>query len=150
MTTPEAINIYLAEHIPVSQALGVSVTMFDAESIRIAAPLTPNLNHRNTAFGGSLSSLGILAGWSIVNFNLLELGLNCRVVIQKSEMEFLHPVDGDFEASAKRPETWETFVKTLQRRGKARLELPSEILLKGKIVATHKGLYVAVLSEPEL
>jgi thioesterase domain-containing protein len=142
--TTWAINKYLAEHIPVSQALGASVTIFDAEHIRVTAPLTPNLNHRSTAFGGSLSTLGILAGWSIVNFKLRDASLNCRVVIQKSEMDFLHPVDGNFEAVARKPESWEKFIKTLQRRGKARLELPSEILLKDKVVAKHNGIYVAV------
>jgi thioesterase domain-containing protein len=142
--TPEAINLYLAEHIPISQALGAGVQAFDGDSIHIGAPLQPNLNHRNTAFGGSLATLGILAGWSLVNFNLREVGLPCRVVIQKSEMDFLLPVDADFEAVAKKPETWETFVKTLQRRGKARLELPSDILLNDKVVAKHLGVYVAV------
>jgi thioesterase domain-containing protein len=141
---PPAINMYLAEHIPISQSLGVTVTAFSGDSIRIAAPLQPNLNHRNTAFGGSLATLGILAGWSIVNFNLLELGMSCRVVIQKSEMDFLLPVDGDFEAVARKPESWETFVKTLQRRGKARLELSSDILLADKVVAKHQGIYVAI------
>jgi thioesterase domain-containing protein len=147
LITPEFINQYLAEHIPISQALGVRVTVFDGESVRIAAPLTPNLNHRNTAFGGSLAALGILAGWSLVNFNLQDLGLPCRVVIQKSEMDFLLPVDADFEAVARKPEPWETLIKTLRRRKKARVELPSDIMLDNKIVATHNGLYVAVLSE---
>jgi thioesterase domain-containing protein len=147
VTTPEFINHYLAEHIPISQALGVRVLMFDGPSIRVSAPLAANLNHRNTAFGGSLATLGILAGWILINFNLRDLGLHCRVVIQKSEMDFLASVDADFEAVARKPELWETFIKTLQRRGKARLELSSEIMLKDKIVATHQGLYVAVLSE---
>lgn len=144
MITPEAINLYLTEHIPISQALGAKVTSFDGESIRITAPLQLNLNHRNTAFGGSLATLGILAGWSIVNFNLRDSGLACRVVIQKSEMDFLLPVDADFEAVARKPETWEQFVKILRRRGKARLELASEILLRDKVVAKHNGIYVAV------
>jgi thioesterase domain-containing protein len=142
--TPNSINQYLTEHIPISQALGSSVTFFDGESIRITAPLQPNLNHRNTAFGGSLATLGILAGWSIVNFNLQEVGLNARVVIQKGEMDFLQAVDADFEVVARKPETWELFIKTLRRRGKARLELSSDILLNDKIVAKHKGIYVAV------
>jgi thioesterase domain-containing protein len=147
-------NAYLAKHIPISQALGAEVLKFDGDSIRVAAPLEPNLNHRNTAFGGSLATLGILAGWALVNFNLLELNLPCRVVIQKSEMEFLSPVDRAFEAVARKPETWETFVKTLQRRGKARLELSSDILVSDqtgsdksgsdKTVAKQLGVYVAV------
>lgn len=144
MITPRDINLYLAEYIPISQALGASVQAFDGDSICVSAPLQPNLNHRNTAFGGSLATLGILAAWSLVNFNLREAGLPCRVVIQKSEMDFLLPVDADFEAVAKKPETWEDFVKTLQRRGKARLELPSIILSNDKVVAKHIGVYVAV------
>ncbi len=148
MITPEFINRYLAEHIPISQALGASVQSFDGESIRVMAPLQPNLNHHNTAFGGSLATLGILAGWALVNFNLRELELDCRVVIQKSEMDFLSPVNADFEAVARQPEPWGVFIKTLQRRGKARLELPSELLLSNKVVARHNGVYVAVLLEP--
>jgi thioesterase domain-containing protein len=144
MISPADINLYLAEHIPISQALGATVTSFDGDSIRIFAPLQPNLNHRNTAFGGSLVTLGILAGWALVNFNLRELGLSCRVVIQKSEMDFLAPVDAEFEAVTRKPESWDIFVKMLRRRGKARLELSSAILQSGQVVARHSGVYVAV------
>jgi thioesterase domain-containing protein len=142
--SPHDINTYLAEHIPISQALGADVRRFDGDSIRIVAPLHPNLNHRNTAFGGSLATLGILTGWGLVNFNLLELGLVCRVVIQKSEMEFLLPVETEFEAVAQKPKTWETFVRALQRRGKARLELSTMIVASGQPVAKHVGVYVAI------
>ena len=48
----------------------VQVTAFDDSSIRLRAPLAANINHRDTVFGGSLSSIGILAGWSIIHFTL--------------------------------------------------------------------------------
>lgn len=149
ITAPE-IDAYLAEHIPVSRAVGAKVLSYDENSIAFAAPLGENLNHRGTAFGGSLVTVGILAGWALINFNVRELGYVPRLVIQKSTMDFLLPVHADFVAKATKPalDEWQRFVRTLERRGMARLALQSHLYVKDALVAIHKGVYVSNVKEP--
>jgi thioesterase domain-containing protein len=93
-----AVEAYLHEHIPLSRALGLKVTGYDGKAVRLWAPLAPNLNHRQTAFGGSLSALGILAGWTLLHIKLGAGGDPPQLVIQRSETDYSVPVDSDFTA----------------------------------------------------
>jgi len=143
-----AMQTYLHEHIPITAHLGVEVVAFGEGAIRLRAPLAANINHRDTAFGGSLSSLGILAGWGLIHFSLKQRGLPSRIVIQSSRMDFLAPGDDDFEAVASLDVVaWQRFCTMLQKKGRARLTLPSEVLIGASQVATHEGIYVAILND---
>jgi len=150
-----AVEQYLHEHIPLSRDMGVTVIACDAVAggVRLGAPLAPNLNHRHTAFGGSLSTLPILAAWTLVHTRLrAELPFPCRVVIRSSSVEYVAPVRGDFTAFCPAPpaDTWARFVRTLERRGKARLELSAEVYdADGTVGATFTGEYVALRGEEE-
>lgn len=141
---------YLHEHIPLTFHLGATVEHWDGTTIRLGAPLAPNLNHRNTAFGGSLSTLAILAGWALVHLALRDRGVHARVVIQRTELDFEEPVDGDFTASATLPpgKDWDRFLATLARHRRARLAVPSTIRFRSGVGGEHVGTYVAVLTEP--
>lgn len=142
----DEITAYLHEHIPLTRALGAAAVRRDATSLALAAPLAPNLNHRDTAFGGSMSALAILAGWALVHLALLERGVKTRLVIQRSAMEFLAPVEGDFTATATlpAPEAWERFLRTLARHGRARVTVTSAVAAGGVAGATHTGTYAAL------
>ena len=146
MTTLDEITAYLHEHIPLSRHLGAVVQAYDGASIRVGAPLAPNLNHRNTAFGGSLSALAILSGWALLHLNLRNLGLPNRLVIQRSSLDFQAPVDGDFTAISTLPPAaeWDRFLSTLARHGRARVSVPGAIHCAAGIGATHEGVYVAL------
>ena len=126
---PVEITTYLHKHIPITSSLGATVESFDGEKVTVSAPLKPNLNHRNTAFGGSISALGILSGWTLLFLKLKESGIKNRLVIQKSSFDFLDPVDGDFQAtcSMPTPEKWDKFIKTLKKHGRARITVQSKI-----------------------
>lgn len=137
---------YLYEHIPITRHLGVIVRAFDGRSIELAAPLEPNINHRATVFGGSLASVAILAGWTILHLKLLEKNVRAHLVIQKTSLEFLAPVTGDFTATCKlADESWESFFKMLVSKSKARLKLTSHIYADGKLACTQEGTFVAVI-----
>ena len=60
-------------------------------------PLQPNLNHRKTAFGGSIATMGIIASWTLVWLKLKDCGLDHRIVIQNSSTSYLTPIEQDFE-----------------------------------------------------
>lgn len=142
-----ALEQYLHRQIPLSAAINVAVRGVTLESVVLAAPLEPNINHKSTAFGGSLSALGILAAWSLVHLRLLNEGVRCEIVIQSNQMTYDRPVTGPFTARSALtcPAVWPTFLKTLTRRKLARIEVHSELVFEGAVVGLLSGRFVAVL-----
>lgn len=114
------------------------------ESLSLWAPISPNLNHKSTAFAGSLNSVLTLAGWGLVWLLLQEWGLAGTVVIQESTCRYLHPVHEDFVARCARPsqEELERFQAQLRGRGKGRLELKVDVSAGERPEVTFWGRYV--------
>ena len=137
---------YLHEHIPLSKAMAVSVASVEPNEVVLRAPLAPNINHRETVFGGSASALAILAAWSLLHARLRSEGLASRLVIQRNTMEYEHPILGDFtaRASLERPEHWHQFTRMLARKGKARITVCSVLEHAGHIVGRLTGEFVAL------
>jgi thioesterase domain-containing protein len=139
------LEAYLHRVIPISREMGVRVEAVDETGVRLFAPLAPNINHRNTAFGGSVATVATLSAWMLVHARLREAGSQGRVVIQRSSMEYLHPIHGDFGAFCRAPEpaAWDRFMDTLARRGVARISLHSEVLEDGRAAGRFHGAFVA-------
>src|SRR5882762_1797906 len=89
---------YLHEHIPLSKAMQVSVVSVQTDGVTLRAPLAPNINHRDTVFGGSASAVAILAAWSLLHVRLRAQGLASRLVIQRNTMDYALPILGEFTA----------------------------------------------------
>ena len=141
------ITTYIHQNIPITAHFGIKMKAYDGKAVCLSAPLTPNLNHRKTAFGGSLSALAILSGWALLHLKLKEKSIRSRLVIQKSSFEFSDPVDNDFEAVCSLPsdEQFEKFLRTLVRHKRARISLKSKINCASGKGGTHEGTYVAVI-----
>jgi thioesterase domain-containing protein len=139
---------YLHEQIPLSAAMGITALLATTQSVVLSAPLAPNINHKRTAFGGSISALGILAAWSLLHLRLIEAGCNCEVVIQSSQMEYDRPIAGPFSArSSVADSLWPTFLKTLTRKKRARIEVQSSLVCEGALAGRLSGRFVAFLQE---
>ena len=78
MATLQDLEHYLHEHIPLSRAMQAQVLAASTEGITLGAPLAPNINHRETVFGGSASALAILAAWALVHTRLRAEGIAGR------------------------------------------------------------------------
>lgn len=128
--SPAELEAYLREHIPLAAAMDVTVDRADPEGVILSAPLEPNINHRDTVFGGSASALAILAGWALVHVRLSPMERHHRIVIQRNETEYLAPIHGRFRARAfaPDPDAWDRFLRTLKRRGKGRVHVDVELL----------------------
>ena len=137
---------YLHEHIPLSKAMQVSVVSVAPESVVLRAPLAPNINHRETVFGGSASAVAILAAWSLLHTRLRAAGLDCRLVIQRNTMDYELPIAGEFRASSslQHPEDWPLFVRMLTRKGKARVAVVAVLEYAGQVVGRFTGEFVAL------
>ncbi len=142
----DEITAYLHAHIPLSRSLGAVAMRWDGTALALAAPLGPNLNHRSTAFGGSLSAVAILAGWTLLHLALRDRGIEARLVIQRSEVDFDDPIAGDFGATAVLPgdEDWDRFLLTLRRRHRARVRVRGELRGPAGVGGGHEGVYVAL------
>ena len=81
--------------------MGIRVASFDGASLILDAPLDPNLNHKSTAFGGSLYSIAVLCGWGLLHLKLAEARLHKHIVIQESNIRYLHPVVQDLHAECR-------------------------------------------------
>jgi thioesterase domain-containing protein len=143
---PSDLEQYLHEHIPLSRAMQVSVVEVAADSVTLAAPIEPNINHRGTVFGGSISAVAILAAWSLLHTRLRGEGVACRLVIQRNSIDYLKPVDGDFTARSLPPDAadWQIFTRMLARKGMARITIRCVLKCTDATVAEFEGEFVAL------
>ena len=136
----------LHHEIPLSRQMDLAVRLYDGERLALGAPLAPNVNHKATAFAGSLTAVATLTGWGATWLLLRERGLRGTIVIQASATHYLLPVASDFIATCRlpAPPAAERFLAGLRRRGKARLPLTVEICdTSGRVAVAFTGQYVA-------
>jgi len=135
----------LHAEIPLTRAMGVRVAQFDATGLTLRAPLEPNINHKSAAFGGSLATLATLAGWGLLQLLLREQP-PVTVVIQESSVRYLRPVTEDMQATCSMPQAGELekFLRSLARKGMARIELEVLIPAGGETAVRFRGRFVAL------
>ncbi len=132
---------------PPVAAMQVSVTGYEDERLSLQAPLSANVNDKQCAFGGSLTSLMTLAGWGLITLRLEAIGLHADVFVADSTVRYLAPLYADLRAEAglAEGESWDDFVATLRQRGRARIMVAARVLLPDGGIATElSGRYVAI------
>lgn len=137
---------YLHRHIPLSGAMQVSVRTIEADSVVLGAPLEPNINHRDTLFGGSAAAIAVLAAWSLLHTRLRDAGVTSRLVVQRSTMSYERPITAAFTARSFLPDAsaWESFTRTLARRGRARISVAAVLEQDGGSAGRFDGEFVAL------
>lgn len=136
----------LAE-IPLTRAMQLTLRDYDGERLTLAAPLSPNINDKGCAFGGSLISVMTLAGWGLVVLKLREIGRECDVYVQDSNVRYLAPMWSDFVAVAQSAggESWDSFEAMLKQKGRARATVDCRVpLTDGGDACTMQARFVAV------
>jgi thioesterase domain-containing protein len=135
---------YMCRTIPLVEQMQVRVTAFDAAGLTLTAPLAPNINHEQTAFGGSLASLATLACWGYL-WLLLEDEPGMHMVVNEAHIRYLKPVTTALSARCDTPpaEALQKFLGTLKRRDKGRIELKAAMNQDGALCAEYTGSFVA-------
>jgi thioesterase domain-containing protein len=144
----KSLQEYLLEHIPISSAMGITVDSASTQKIILSAPISNNINHKKTVFGGSLHAVATLACWSLLHLNLKNIiDDNIQIVIANSEVAYTHPVTADFKAECAMPDRsdWDRFIKSLKKRKKARINLNAKIYENGKLCVDYSGVFVALV-----
>ncbi|WP_273430230.1 YiiD C-terminal domain-containing protein [Chitinibacter tainanensis] len=134
----------LHEEIPLTREIGLSVASASPHLIELAAPLAPNINHKCTAFGGSLYAVAVLAGWSMVFARLHVAGLHAHIVIQDAQIEYLLPVVETINARCELASDgeFERCLKLFNRKGRGRIELAVQIVTAQGVAVRFRGNYV--------
>ena len=133
----------ILNNIPLARAMDLKVRELSQNRIELFAPLSPNSNDKGTAFGGSIYSLLVLSGWSLVTSSLRSAAVHADVMVAKSNIDFVKPVTGDLVAIAKELETGginAAVDKTIER-GYAKLKIHADLICNGEVAATFTGTY---------
>jgi len=148
----EELQRYLHSQIPLSRSMALEVMEIGPGRIVLEAPLGPNTNHRSTAFGGSVSTLATLAGWSTVYTRLHAEGRRAHTVIQRSSIEYITPVRTRFRAICEGVDErgWNRLLRALDRRGMGRARVAVRVEAAGVVVARFEGAYVAISSDEDV
>jgi thioesterase domain-containing protein len=146
------LNQRFSTQIPMARQMGLRITAWDGRSLRMDAPLAPNLNDKGTGFAGSLATLATFAGWAVATL-LAEkvVGTHCEVAVFESAMSYLAPVTGDFYALVPVPatEVMQTFERSLAEGGRAKLTLTSTLFQDGVEKVRYRGRYAVRVGKVE-
>ena len=145
--TPQALQEYFHDHIPLSKAMAVEVEAATPQVVRLVAPLAPNTNHHGTVFGGSASAVAVLSAWGLLHVALADADIKDDLVVQKSSMSYELPITGEFtaEATPPAPEKLQRFLATLLKYKRARISIRSILNCDEKKVGEFEGDFVAII-----
>lgn len=134
----------LNSEIPLTKAIGIDVIKYTDNYLTLRAPIENNINHKCTAFGGSLYSVSVLSGWGLIFLLLDKHDLNGHIVIYESNTKFIKPVDSDIIAtcSFESEQQCDKFIKMYRRKGKARIKLTSRVICNNETSVIFQGTYV--------
>lgn len=134
----------LHTEIPLTKHIGISVIEQTDLSLTLTAPLKNNINHKCTAFGGSLYSVAVLSGWGLIYLLLKKNSLPGHIVIQESNTQFIKPVNSAITATCSFLSTnqCDKFLAMYKRKNRARIKLISTISCNNENAVTFTGTYV--------
>lgn len=125
--TAEQLQVFgdaLYQEIPLLESLGLAVRHFDGLNLSAHAPLAPNINDKRTAFAGSLSTIATIAPWCLLTLITRGEGMECEIVVYKSDIRFLAPLRGDFSARTSLSRAMrDQLMATLRSNSRAKIEL---------------------------
>ncbi len=137
---------YLLDRIPLSRAMAVRVRSATEDAVQLFAPLEPNINHRDTVFGGSAAAVATLAAWSVIHVRLKGGQHARRIVIHRGTMHYERPITAGFTATAPAPDeaAWSRLLTALQRNRPARIRVTARLECEGARVGDFDGEFVVL------
>ncbi|MBO9667160.1 MAG: YiiD C-terminal domain-containing protein [Bdellovibrio sp.] len=136
----------LSDNIKLYEHLGIEVQELNSHRAVFKVSLEKNLNHKGTAFGGSLYASGVLSAYALVLAGLKHYKIDTEnIVIAKGSIEYHRPVETDFEirCAFKDEAEEKNFYKELQEKKRVRADLHVQILGEGgSLRASLVGAFV--------
>lgn len=142
------LTAFFHEHLPLIKHMELELESYDGQSLILTAPLEPNINDKQTAFGGSLYNVAVMTCWGMAFLKTQEYNIDCNQVVTRANIEYKSPVRGTIRAICKAPEqaVIDKFIGNYKARGKAKIDLAATITCGGKTAVNFEGQY-AILKE---
>jgi thioesterase domain-containing protein len=137
----------LDREIPMCAQMGIRVHANGADGLIMRLPLSPNRNHQQTAFAGSLNAVCTIAGWGSVYLLLRELAREGSIVIRRSSIRYHEPVTTSEILARCMPiaaDARQYFLEMLDDKGQAKLDLVVEIAGSDGPAVLFSGSYVVL------
>lgn len=140
--SPDEVECFLKEKIPLTRAMGVRV--MEIKPVTVEAPVAQNLNHLQTAFGGSINAVATLAAYAFLWLELHDP--SAYVVVSESSIKFRRPVVENIRAICLLPDDAElsAWKLALAANGRARIRLQVLVKENGETAAEFEGEFVAI------
>ena len=140
----QAFEQTLFQRIPQTKNLGIHIARIEENQLTVSGSHAINKNHLDIVFGGSIAAISITSAWSLVQHNIEQAGLKGNLVIKRQEIDYLLPVKTDFEcvASFQSADDWESFEKTYQEKGRAKVIVTAQIISESKVTSKFHGVFV--------
>ncbi len=108
-------NDFLYQNIPLVRFMQLQLIGCSENQLTARAPARPNLNDKQTIFGGSSAALMTVCGWSLIKFNLEQRKLNNDVVIAHSSIRWRLPQSDDLLLTAESDINWSELSNEIQQ-----------------------------------
>ena len=135
---------YLKQHVPLTCHIDIQAGQQAENWFELSAPLTPNLNDKQTAFGGTLAALCTLGGWCVIASLCRDHQLEVDIAVLESHIRYRLPVKSDpITARATLPgrEKQAQFLAKLRNDGVAKLEIKARICRDTREAVSFTGVY---------
>jgi thioesterase domain-containing protein len=135
---------WIYQNIPALNNFEFEIESLGSDEVILKVPLKAHLNHKGTAFGGSLYNAAVLASYLLVysEFKAVNVAAD-SFVISDGSMKYLKPVHQDFLVTVIWPKSQrENVLKTLTSKGKARWVLKASLTVGGLLCAEFNGRFV--------
>ena len=90
--------------IPLSEKMEFDIADLTPQSIRVRAPLPPNVNVHGTGFAGSIYAIAVLAGWALCTHIMNVRGMAGDLVVASAKIRYRAPVTGDISCHSEASE----------------------------------------------
>ena len=138
---------YINSNIPMSRLMGMNFIELTHQSVRVAMPYAPNINHQGSVFGGSIDSLFFITCWAYVQLLVEHIDPHPRILGRRGSSVFHAPIKSDFEAQVIIPDNGmvHTLLNDLRQKGKGKFKAQANVEYKGKITAEFNGEFVVLM-----
>lgn len=141
-----AFQAFLYTQIPLVKSTQLQLQDISETELIATAPIAPNINDKQTVFGGSSSALMTICGWSLIKTNLEKLRVHNDVVIYQSKNHWLKAQKDDLiiKASIKPTIDWEDMTNKLINKNRShKLDIYCQVLnQQNEVCSDMVGQYV--------
>lgn len=87
---------YIIENIPIVKKMGFTIENIEGNQIIVSGEYKKHINHTNSVFGGSISSVMTLAGWGRIRVLIEDIDKDAIILIKSNSTDFIKPVIEDY------------------------------------------------------